>query len=148
MCGLTKSIVSVPALAQQLERCNDSQLVKSRNVFGPDQLQVSNGMWQARISISFSGSFDAIQRLGDCLVADRMNVNNHALLVSCDRKFGELGRTEEELAVFPAVPIRRGKHRRLRRVFQHAVGKHLDPDDLHIRKSWSVSTPGFKRSRG
>ena len=97
----------------KLERRNHAEFVEARNVVGPDQLQMRNGVRQAGVSVRLPGGFDAVQRLGHRLVSDRMNMHDHPLLVRGDRNFRKLGRIEQQLAILPAGPIRLGEDRRL-----------------------------------
>src|SRR5215472_9326904 len=89
-----------------------------------------NRIGQTRIPVRLSYRLETIEGFGDGPVADGMNVNEQPLFICSNRDLREIARVEQEFAVPSRLPIWLGKDRGLRRIFHHAVRKHLDSDNL------------------
>src|SRR5216684_819037 len=66
---------------ERLEIRDDSQLAEARNVFGFDELQVSDVMPRVSPAIGFLRGFMGIERYADGAIANSMDVHLKALAI-------------------------------------------------------------------
>ena len=116
----------------KLERGDDAEFVEARDIFGADELQMGNGMGRAGISVCLAGCGNSVERLSNGPVTDGVDVDDHSLLVCGDRNFRELRGIEQQFSVLPVRKVGLGQVSGVRRIFDYAVGEHLDADDVHV----------------